>query len=211
MKKTKKAAPKSNSAAANVENHSLLGPIPLNIKPSNQNNLIPLTDDRIILPSKGCCPGIIQRIIDPGQAMPIYQTQSIPLKKTKNLPMTQNNTKPSNQPQEKPILKAKFAVLDPNKLIPSYQPPFILPPQQIEKTETNKKTRNNLPKTVTNALTQWLINHATHPYPSELEKRYFMVKFGLTKKQINTWFVNNRMRNSFLHPTKIINNDITEV
>lgn len=42
-----------------------------------------------------------------------------------------------------------------------------------------RKRRGNLPKPITDILTDWFVNHLEHPYPNEEEKQYLMRQTGL--------------------------------
>jgi hypothetical protein len=57
-----------------------------------------------------------------------------------------------------------------------------------------RRTRENLPKPVTQALKQWLLDHADNPYPTDIEKRQLSEQYGLTSAQLNNWFINGRRR-----------------
>ena len=45
---------------------------------------------------------------------------------------------------------------------------------------------------ITDILRAWLVNHRSHPYPTEMETRMLRSKTGLTEKQLRIWFVNSR-------------------
>ena len=57
-----------------------------------------------------------------------------------------------------------------------------------------KRQRRNLPKEATDMLTRWYRNHPAHPYPTDHEKIELCKRTGLTKKQIDNWFINARRR-----------------
>ncbi|KAG2386659.1 hypothetical protein C9374_002403 [Naegleria lovaniensis] len=61
------------------------------------------------------------------------------------------------------------------------------------KDKTNAK-RFNIPKHARAVLMEWLERHFDHPYPSEEEKEELCKTTKLTMSQINTWFVNSRIR-----------------
>ena len=65
-------------------------------------------------------------------------------------------------------------------------------------------SRTTIPKLATRELHNWLLSHVDHPYPTRAEKLYFVHKFNLTMKQVSTWFVNNRIRNSLVQTEKMI-------
>jgi hypothetical protein len=57
-----------------------------------------------------------------------------------------------------------------------------------------RRTRENLPKPVTQALKQWLFAHASNPYPTDTEKRELCDRLRLSHAQVNNWFINARRR-----------------
>ncbi|KAI3635814.1 hypothetical protein MIR68_006452 [Amoeboaphelidium protococcarum] len=59
---------------------------------------------------------------------------------------------------------------------------------------SNRRTRENLPKHVTQALKSWLFNNQQNPYPKESQKRELCKQLGLTPTQLNNWFINARRR-----------------
>jgi hypothetical protein len=61
-------------------------------------------------------------------------------------------------------------------------------------TEDHKKRRGNLPKTATNLLKKWLMEHLYHPYPTEDEKGILSHQTSLSMNQISNWFINARRR-----------------
>ncbi|SNX81817.1 uncharacterized protein MEPE_00522 [Melanopsichium pennsylvanicum] len=56
------------------------------------------------------------------------------------------------------------------------------------------RRRGKLPKPVTDLLKTWLLEHASHPYPTEDEKRQLCSMTGLTLSQVSNWFINARRR-----------------
>ena len=64
--------------------------------------------------------------------------------------------------------------------------------------KTKPKRNTNFTLYQKNILNDWLEKHYYHPYPSDLEKKELTKKTGLTIKQLNTWFVNNRIRNTII-------------
>ncbi|EEQ81616.1 hypothetical protein NCER_101892 [Vairimorpha ceranae BRL01] len=64
------------------------------------------------------------------------------------------------------------------------------------KTKKTKRTtkRSNYPQKVLRIFKQWLKDHITNPYPSEVEKQEFCELTGLDISQINNWFINARRR-----------------
>ncbi|KIW88032.1 uncharacterized protein Z519_11142 [Cladophialophora bantiana CBS 173.52] len=57
-----------------------------------------------------------------------------------------------------------------------------------------------LPRLVTKTLRQWFVAHASHPYPTEQEKKALQEQTNLSDRQIANWFANARRRytaNSF--------------
>lgn len=61
-------------------------------------------------------------------------------------------------------------------------------------THTKVRTRNNLPKEVTNVLIKWLKDHLNHPYPNSFEKAQLIMATGLNQQQLSNWFINARRR-----------------
>jgi hypothetical protein len=51
----------------------------------------------------------------------------------------------------------------------------------------NARKRGKLPKAVTDLLKSWLLEHATHPYPTDEEKRRLCAATGLTMSQVSNW------------------------
>ncbi|PWN99013.1 hypothetical protein FA09DRAFT_291313, partial [Tilletiopsis washingtonensis] len=49
------------------------------------------------------------------------------------------------------------------------------------------RKRGKLPKAVTDLLKSWLLEHATHPYPTDEEKRRLCAATGLTMSQVSNW------------------------
>lgn len=56
------------------------------------------------------------------------------------------------------------------------------------------RRRGKLPKVVTDLLKTWLLDHASHPYPTEDEKRRLCSVTGLSISQVSNWFINARRR-----------------
>lgn len=56
------------------------------------------------------------------------------------------------------------------------------------------RRRGKLPKDVTELLKGWLMEHSSHPYPNEDEKRRLCVATGLSISQVSNWFINARRR-----------------
>jgi len=60
---------------------------------------------------------------------------------------------------------------------------------------TRKRSRGlNLPRKAVKHLKGWVYDHFDNPYPSENEKAVLAEKLGLNHVQVNTWFINARMR-----------------
>tara|TARA_Y100000389_G_scaffold128022_2_gene125389 strand:+ start:11445 stop:11669 length:225 start_codon:yes stop_codon:yes gene_type:complete len=55
--------------------------------------------------------------------------------------------------------------------------------------------RKNHPKDVIRHLKSWFYVHIYNPYPDEQNKKNLSLETGLTVKQINTFYVNERKRN----------------
>lgn len=53
-----------------------------------------------------------------------------------------------------------------------------------------KKALNQWKKRVFN---NWMETHQNNPYPTEKQKQNLALKLGMTKKQINNWFINTRI------------------
>lgn len=56
------------------------------------------------------------------------------------------------------------------------------------------RRRGKLPKPVTDLLKTWLLEHASHPYPTEDEKKQLCDATGLSISQVSNWFINARRR-----------------
>lgn len=56
------------------------------------------------------------------------------------------------------------------------------------------RRRGKLPKVVTDLLKSWLLDHSSHPYPTEDEKRRLCSVTGLSISQVSNWFINARRR-----------------
>jgi transcriptional regulator len=61
-------------------------------------------------------------------------------------------------------------------------------------TKECKKKFNKLPEKAVEVLRKWFVDHYEHPYPSDVEKDKLSQITGLTKTQINNWFINQRVR-----------------
>lgn len=59
---------------------------------------------------------------------------------------------------------------------------------------TAPRRRGKLPKDVTELLKSWLMEHSSHPYPNEDEKRRLCLTTGLSISQVSNWFINARRR-----------------
>lgn len=59
---------------------------------------------------------------------------------------------------------------------------------------SNSRRRGKLPKPVTDLLKSWLLDHASHPYPTEDEKKRLCDATGLSISQVSNWFINARRR-----------------
>lgn len=57
-----------------------------------------------------------------------------------------------------------------------------------------KRRRCSFPRATTKLLKLWLRNHIMHPYPSEAEKKELCAQCNLTLSQLQTWFINARIR-----------------
>lgn len=61
--------------------------------------------------------------------------------------------------------------------------------------EKSVKGRNRpLPENSKQILKDWFLEHFKHPYPNDKEKEDIMESTGLTKTQVNNWFINKRVR-----------------
>jgi len=63
------------------------------------------------------------------------------------------------------------------------------------------KKRQNFSREITQILTDWLVAHYDHPYPSEQEKEVLGQQVGLKVSQISGWFINARRRKLKKDPT----------
>lgn len=83
---------------------------------------------------------------------------------------------------------------EPSKILPLVDMRKVLSslvhPQEAE----TKKRRTRLRPGAKTILKNWLMDHSINPYPSSSAVNELIVKTGLTKKQIQTWFVNARIR-----------------
>lgn len=52
-------------------------------------------------------------------------------------------------------------------------------------------SRPNFPKEVALTLKKWFNKHRSHPYPTDAQKEQLCAETGLTKLQLNNWFVSN--------------------
>ncbi|KAK8223675.1 hypothetical protein HDK77DRAFT_367719, partial [Phyllosticta capitalensis] len=57
-----------------------------------------------------------------------------------------------------------------------------------------RKSGVRFAKSAIRALTEWIVNHSDHPYPTEQEKDDLRQKTGLSETQMNNWFANARRR-----------------
>ena len=62
------------------------------------------------------------------------------------------------------------------------------------KISSTRKRRSRLPLKAVIALDDWFSAHKDKPYPSEVEKSQLMLITGLSRHQINNWFMNTRKR-----------------
>ena len=60
--------------------------------------------------------------------------------------------------------------------------------------ESEKKKRLKFTLQQTRILQEWLHAHWKYPYPSSNDKKDLCAKTGISKAQINSWFINNRGR-----------------
>lgn len=70
-------------------------------------------------------------------------------------------------------------------------------------TEDHKKRRGNLPKTATNLLKKWLMDHLYHPYPTEDEKGILSHQTSLSMNQISNWYARSNAIYIFLTLIKV--------
>ena len=68
-------------------------------------------------------------------------------------------------------------------------PPALLASSASSSTSSSagQKRRGKLPKEVTETLRTWLLDHVTHPYPTEDEKRQLCEQTNLNMSQISNW------------------------
>ncbi|GMM36427.1 hypothetical protein DASC09_037520 [Saccharomycopsis crataegensis] len=59
---------------------------------------------------------------------------------------------------------------------------------------SKRKRRQNLPKTTTDVLLNWLKQNLDRPYPNSQEKNELVAQTGLTFQQLDNWFINARRR-----------------
>jgi hypothetical protein len=63
-----------------------------------------------------------------------------------------------------------------------------------DSSNTRGQKSRYLPPEVKQILQQWYIEHASNPYPTDEEKIALLKKTGLTRKTLDNWFVNTRIR-----------------
>ncbi|KAI8460461.1 hypothetical protein BY996DRAFT_4574606, partial [Phakopsora pachyrhizi] len=57
-----------------------------------------------------------------------------------------------------------------------------------------QRRRGKLPQAVTSILKKWLMEHTTHPYPTEEQKKSLCDETNLSLNQVSNWFINARRR-----------------
>jgi hypothetical protein len=62
------------------------------------------------------------------------------------------------------------------------------------KQRPSRTKAGKLPAEATVILRKWFIDHYRHPYPEDNEKVMLQMQTGLTKKQVESWFSNSRVR-----------------
>jgi len=51
---------------------------------------------------------------------------------------------------------------------------------------------NNKKKDAQRILSEWISKHVKNPYPTENQKYNLALRLGMSKTQVNNWFVNTR-------------------
>lgn len=72
---------------------------------------------------------------------------------------------------------------------------------QLSIPSNSRSKRQNFSREITQVLTDWLVAHYDHPYPSEQEKEALGQQVGLKVSQISGWFINARRRKLKKDPT----------
>eukprot|EP00158_Paraphelidium_tribonemae_P002894 Partr_v1_DN25763_c1_g1_i1_m74717 putative transcription factor len=107
------------------------------------------------------------------------------------------NVQMQQQQQQYQMQQQQLQMLQQQAQSQLMQPPMSQLQMQHQQNQSNnvyRKTRENLPKTTTTALKNWLMTHAHNPYPTENQKRQMCDEFSLTAVQLNNWFINGRRR-----------------
>jgi hypothetical protein len=66
--------------------------------------------------------------------------------------------------------------------------------QSVHPKRKSRKRRPKLPLAAVKLLDDWFAQHRKNPYPTNAERDQLIMSSGLTKKQVNTWFMNARRR-----------------
>lgn len=136
---------------------------------------------------------------------------SIPLEPGKDMSINEENTtriEESVIEESKGILEPKDEVVEMGhqQLQKESEPQDKKSPLKRKKSleegvsgeDESPKKRKMLPEESTNLLKKWLLDHSVDPYPSKEEKNQLSDITGLSKKQIDQWFINARRRKMHL-------------
>ena len=72
-------------------------------------------------------------------------------------------------------------------------------PSQASQTNSTRQRRRYpyLDKKATAPLRSWLMENTNHPYPTKPQKKSLMQQSGLSKRQLDIWFMNARKVQTF--------------
>ncbi|KAF2138073.1 uncharacterized protein K452DRAFT_277805 [Aplosporella prunicola CBS 121167] len=65
---------------------------------------------------------------------------------------------------------------------------------KADEERTARRSSTRFPRAAIKVLTDWIVNHSHHPYPTEEEKEDLGKRTGLTDNQVNNWLANARRR-----------------
>jgi hypothetical protein len=72
--------------------------------------------------------------------------------------------------------------------------PDVTPPSPPESPSEPARKRTSFPDEAQVEMSRWIRDHFTDPFLSREEETAFMVKYGITRKQVKTAFNNRRQR-----------------
>lgn len=108
--------------------------------------------------------------------------------------------------------EGQIAIQD-NQLIEGFDEIFSdnLPKNSGLSVKSRHPDKFKLPKKAVSILKTWFLNNIEHPYPTGELKETFSTTTGLTKKQIENWFINTRKVSCMSHLTIILFDLLAEV